>query len=45
MQSTNPRTEDPDNDPLDTMVMLAEEQQISLILVWQQVEMYGGTPC
>ncbi|QLJ16373.1 DUF2857 domain-containing protein [Pseudomonas putida] len=39
------RTEDPDNDPLDTMMMLAEEQHISLTLVWHQVELYGGTPC
>ncbi|WP_416425166.1 DUF2857 domain-containing protein [Pseudomonas sp. App30] len=39
------RADDPDNDPLDAMMMLAEEQHISLTLVWQQIELYGGAPC
>lgn len=39
------RAEDPDSEPLDAMMMLAEEQQISLTLIWQQIELYGGLPC
>ncbi|PYG78485.1 MULTISPECIES: DUF2857 domain-containing protein [unclassified Pseudomonas] len=39
------REEDPENDPLDAMMMLAEEQHISLTLIWQQIELYGGAPC
>lgn len=39
------RAEDPDSEPLDAMMMLAEEQQISLTLIWQQIELYGGIPC
>lgn len=39
------RAADKDSDPLDAMMMLAEEQHISLTLVWQQIELYGGVSC
>ncbi|MGY4494605.1 DUF2857 domain-containing protein [Pseudomonas sp. TE3610] len=39
------RDDDQHFDPLDAMMMLAEEQHISLTLVWQQIDLYGGAPC
>ncbi len=36
------READQEGDPLDAMMMLAEEQHISLTLIWQQIGLYGG---
>lgn len=36
------RTEDGTEDKLDAMMMLAEEQQISLTIVWQQIDQYSN---
>ncbi|CRM57364.1 DUF2857 domain-containing protein [Pseudomonas sp. 25 R 14] len=38
------RTQDSSEDQLDAMMMLAEEQQISLTSVWQQIDHYSTEP-
>jgi hypothetical protein len=36
------RAQDGTGDQLDAMMMLAEEQQISLTIVWQQIDHYSN---
>ena len=36
------RAQDDTEDPLDAMMLLAEEQQVSLVVVWQQIAQYSS---